>query len=80
MDPKLRKLAYNAPKRIAKLEHLIEEAETEVDALDNEMMTVGTDVGRLMDLTKEKEKWQAKVAAYMDEWEQLEELLAVVEA
>ena len=78
IDPKLRKQAYNAPKRIAKLEQLIEEAENRMAELDNEMLENGSDVGLLVDLNKEKESLETKVEEYMEEWEQLEEVLAIV--
>ena len=78
VDPKLRKQAYNAPKRITKLESLIEKAEEKIAALDEEMLSHGSDVGKLVDLTKEKEALEAQVVEYMEEWEELEELLSQV--
>jgi len=78
VDSKLRKQAYNAPKRIAELESLIEKAEEKIVALDEEMLSHGSDVGKLVDLTKEKETFEAQVVEYMEEWEDLEELLAQV--
>jgi len=73
---KRQKLAYNAPKRIEKLEALIEQAEAKVAEYDEEMMTVGNDVGKLTDITKLKEKEEAKIAEMMEEWEDLEQVLA----
>lgn len=78
IDPALRKKAYNAPKRIEKLETLIEKTEAKISDIDEQMMAAGSDVGKLVDLNKEKEKLEETVAEYMDEWEQLEELLAQV--
>jgi len=78
MDPKLRKQAFNAPKRIVKLETLIEQAETKIAALDEEMLANGNDVGLLVDLNKEKTKLEANVGKYMAEWSELEEILAQV--
>ena len=80
LDPKLRKQAYNAPKRIAKIETLVEEAEEKIAAIDDEMMSVGNDVGKLVDMNNEKEKLEEKVMELMEEWEELETLLAEVEA
>jgi len=77
-DKKRRRMAYNAPKTIAKLEKKIESAETRIAEIDEEMMTVGNDVGKLVDLTKEKEKEEKKVTEMMTEWEELEELLAEI--
>lgn len=78
VDPQLRKRAFNAPKRIAKLESLIGEAEERIAELDAEMLENGSDVGLLVDLTKEKDSLEGKVMEYMEEWEQLEELLLQV--
>lgn len=77
-DKKRRKMAYNAPKLIAKLEKKIEACEQRIAELDDEMMTVGNDVGKLTDIAREKEKEEEKVAEMMTEWEELEELLADV--
>ena len=76
LDPKTRKQLHNAPKRIAKLESMIEEAEEKIAELDEEMLSNGNDVGKLVDLQKDRDGLQAKVEGYMEEWEELEELLA----
>eukprot|EP00977_Amphora_coffeiformis_P014886 scaffold4242_cov175-Amphora_coffeaeformis.AAC.10 len=78
IDPALRKKAFNAPKRIEKLERLIEAAESKIAEIDDKMMAVGNDVGKLVDLNEEKEKIAKTVEEYMEEWEELEELLAQV--
>ena len=78
IDPILRKQAYNAPKRISKLEQLINGAESQISVIEEEMMLVGIDVGKLVDMTKQKDELAAKVEDYMEEWEHLEELLAQV--
>ena len=78
IDPKLRKQIFNAPKRIAKLEDLIDEAETQIADIDEEMLAAGNDVGQLVDLNEKKEKISKKVEQYMEEWEELEALLAQV--
>lgn len=72
---KNRKRAFNAPKRIQKIEQMIEEAELKIVELDETMMEVGNDVGKLTDISSEKEKEEAKVAEMMTEWEELEMLL-----
>lgn len=72
---KNRKRAFNAPKRIQKIEQMIEEAELKIAELDETMMEVGNDVGKLTDISSEKEKEEAKVAEMMTEWEELEMLL-----
>ena len=70
-----RKKAYNAPKRIQKLEKMIEESEENIAKLDDKMMSVGSDVGQLTDLSNEKIEIESKVADMMEEWEELELLL-----
>jgi hypothetical protein len=74
-----RKQAFNAPKRIKKLEKMIETSEMKIAELDEQMMQVGSDVGKLTDLSNDKQKEEANVAKYMEEWEELEELLAEIE-
>jgi ATPase subunit of ABC transporter with duplicated ATPase domains len=76
---KLRKRAHNAPKRIAKLEQMIQDMEEQMAALDEEMLSIGSDVGTLIDLNKEKETLASKVEACMEEWTELEEILAQVQ-
>lgn len=78
VDPSLRKKAYNAPKRIAKLEALIETTESQIEEIDAEMMLHGSDVGKLVDLTKSRDALALKVEDFMKEWEELESLLAMV--
>lgn len=80
LDPKLRKAAYNAPKRIKKLETMIEEAENKMSELDELMLSNGNDVGKLTEWSKERQQTQKKVDGYMKEWNELEELLAQVAA
>mmetsp|Transcript_18055 Transcript_18055/g.25506 ORF Transcript_18055/g.25506 Transcript_18055/m.25506 type:complete len:454 (+) Transcript_18055:22-1383(+) len=75
---KKRKEAYNAPKRIQKLESLIEKSELIIADLDEEMMKVGNDVGKLVDINEKKEIEQGKIMKMMEEWEELEELLATI--
>ena len=78
MDKKLRKQAYNAPKRISKIETLVEQKEEKIASLEEEMMANGSDVGMLVDLTKEKETLEEQVMELMEEWEDLEALLLKV--
>lgn len=75
IDPKLRKQAYNAPKRIKKIEALVEQKEEKIATLEAEMMEIGNDVGRLTDVSNEKQKLEGQVGVLMEEWEKLEELL-----
>jgi len=73
---KRRKLVLNAPKRIAKLEGMIEKCEEVIAGLDEEMLAHGSDVGKLMDLTEKKQEEEERVATMMEEWEELETILA----
>jgi len=77
IDPELRKAAFNAPKRITKLEKMIEEKEAIVARLEQEMLDNGNDVGKLVDLSKEKEAIEDDIMSYMNEWERLEEILSL---
>mmetsp|Transcript_9790 Transcript_9790/g.15036 ORF Transcript_9790/g.15036 Transcript_9790/m.15036 type:complete len:735 (+) Transcript_9790:139-2343(+) len=79
LDKQTRKQLYNAPKRIAKLESLIEKAEEKIAELDQEMLENGSDVGKLVDLTAKREEEEERVLEYMEEWEELEELLLQVQ-
>ena len=78
VSKELRKQAYNAPKRIAKIEKLIEKEEEEIERIEAEMMTNGSDVGKLVDLTADKVKHEKNVQKLMLEWEELESVLALV--
>jgi len=77
MDPKLRKKAFNAPKRISKIEKLVEAAEREISSLEDEMVKYGRNAGKLVELTEKKEQQDAKVAELIDEWQELEELMEI---
>ncbi len=77
-EKKRRKMAHNAPKLIAKLVKKIEAAETRIAEIDEEVMTVGNDVGKLTDLSNEKISEEEKLAKMMVEWEELESLLAEI--
>ena len=78
LDPKLRKAAFNAPKRIKKLESMIAENETKIIQIDDQMSQHGKDVEKLMDMNTEKQGLQEKIDSYMQEWNELEDLLAQV--
>lgn len=73
---KKRKLAFNAPKRIEKIESLIEKAETKIAEIESSMMEFGSDVEKLMEMTEKKTGEEETVATLMEEWESLEEVMA----
>lgn len=75
-DAIIQKRMFNAPKRIAKIETLIQENERQIAALDKEMMAHGQNVSKLLELTEKKAALEAKEQELMEEWEELEELLA----
>jgi ABC transport system ATP-binding/permease protein len=79
VDASIRKRAYNAPKRLAKLEQMVASLEQQIATVDKEMIANGSDVGKLIELTKQKEKLESQVSIYMNEWVELEELLSLVE-
>lgn len=76
LEPKLRKQAFNAPKRIAKLEKFISDAEGQIADIEQTMMSVGNDVEKLVYLSRRKDQLSSKIEEYMAEWEQLEALVA----
>lgn len=43
---------------------------------EEEMIKVGNDVGKLMELTEKKTKEEKSIAKLMEEWEELEEVMA----
>lgn len=75
-----RKIAFNAPKRIKKIEEMIEKAEMKISEYDENMMQFGSDVEKLMELTEKKTKEEESVANLMEEWESLEEVMAEMSA
>jgi len=72
---RLRKLAYNAPKRIKKIEDLVEKCEAAVEKIDQDMVENGSNLDRLKELLQEKEVEEEKLNSYMEEWEELETIL-----
>ena len=55
------KLQNGAPKKLARLEEQLGEAETAIAALDAEMMKAGSDVGRVRELDAQRGALQAKL-------------------
>jgi hypothetical protein len=75
-----RKLAFNAPKRMKKIEDMIAKAEAKVAEYDEQMMKFGSDAEKLMEITKKKKKEEDGVAKLMEEWESLEVVLSEMSA
>jgi Trm5-related predicted tRNA methylase len=76
VDPVLRKKLFNAPKRILKIEREVETLEAKMAGIDEEMLACGNDLAKLTTLSKQKETAAKKVATLMQEWEELDKLLA----
>ena len=72
---KKRKLAFNAPKRIKKIEDMIEQSELKIAEYDEKMMDIGNDLEKLMEMTELKTKEEENVASLMEEWEMLESVI-----
>lgn len=71
-----RKRLHNAPKRLAKLEDLIADAEADVAAVDAELMSSGSDVGLAVELQAKRDALQVSVDALWEEFAELETLVA----
>ena len=54
--------------------------EEKIAKIDNEMMVNGSDMNKLMELTTQKDVLEADVLELMEEWEELEGLLAQIAA
>ena len=75
-ERRLQKEIANAPKRIERIEKEIEDLESVIEQIDEEMMGVGSDATRAMELSEKKEVAQGKVDGMYEEWERLEEMLS----
>lgn len=75
---RLRKLAFNAPKRIKKLEGMMQASEKKISDFDKEMIEAESNVGKWKELSNKKQEEEAKVLKMTAEWEELEELLATL--
>ena len=54
--------------------------EEKIAKIDNEMMVSGSDMNKLMELTTQKDVLEADVLELMEEWKELEGLLAQIAA
>ncbi|GKY97903.1 hypothetical protein MPSEU_000748300 [Mayamaea pseudoterrestris] len=75
-DPDIRKKLFNAPKRIKKIEQQVAKLEQEVNTADESMLSHGNDLVELNALQKQKDVTSRKIDALMQEWDELESLLA----
>ena len=64
-----------APKKLAQLEASISAAETELEALGDEMLAAGSDASRAVELSTQQAAVQARIDGMYGEWEELEALL-----
>jgi hypothetical protein len=78
-DPNLtneeRKKIMNAPKRIKKIENMLERHKADIDDLDKDMIADGTNRGKLSDLQKKKDKVTEKMDVLYAEYDDLLMLL-----
>ena len=65
-----------APKKLEKLQAQIEAAEEALAQLDADMLAVGADASKALELSEQQQAMQAQVDAYYEQWEELEEMLA----
>ena len=71
----MQKLRNAAPKKLEKLFAQIEEGEEELATLEREMMSVGADASKALELSTQQGAVQARVDGLYEEAEQLEALL-----
>ena len=64
-----------APRKLAQLEGAISEAETELEALGEQMLAAGSDASRAVELSTQQATVQARIDDWYEEWEELDELL-----
>ena len=76
-DAKMRKAILNAPRRLAKLEKIIEQREKEVAKIEEMMTAAGSDFEALQQLQLKKEEAQGIVESSFTEYEELNILLNV---
>ena len=69
-------MASSAPKRLAKVEERISEAEQTLEALEAEMVSAGSDVARLGELEERRRALQAQMDDWYVEIEEVEEIEA----
>jgi ATPase subunit of ABC transporter with duplicated ATPase domains len=74
-DAATRKKRLNAPRRMAKLEALISEADEAIAAVDADMVAAGADVGKAVDLQKRRDVLQADLDKLWAEYNELDTLL-----
>jgi len=65
-----------APKRIAKLQVIIEEKEQKVEEYGKKMYHAGSDVAKVIEFSERKEALAVEVEALYAEWDELEAMLA----
>mmetsp|Transcript_16542 Transcript_16542/g.24889 ORF Transcript_16542/g.24889 Transcript_16542/m.24889 type:complete len:718 (-) Transcript_16542:316-2469(-) len=75
-DKKLRKKKMGAPKRIQKIESLLEELERKMEEVDNALAENASDMDMLLRLSTDREALQSEIEGLYKEWEELEEFLA----
>ena len=75
VERRLQKARSQAPKKLKEVEKKIEKAEAELEELDGELMRVGADASKALELTQKRSEVEASVEALYEQWEELEGLL-----
>ncbi|MCW6663121.1 ABC-F family ATP-binding cassette domain-containing protein [Aerococcaceae bacterium NML190073] len=73
-DTKTKRLSYHEKKEWASIEADIAQTESRIETLQEEMNTITTDAGKLMDLQRELEQQEAQLLHYYERYEYLSEL------
>ncbi|MCW6677357.1 ABC-F family ATP-binding cassette domain-containing protein [Aerococcaceae bacterium NML180378] len=73
-DTKTKRLSYHEKKEWASIEADIAQTESRIGTLQEEMNTITTDAGKLMDLQRELEQQEAQLLHYYERYEYLSEL------
>ncbi|CEG00324.1 ABC transporter, conserved site [Ostreococcus tauri] len=70
----LEREAANAPKVIEKIERALAVLDADIETLDAKLLEAGADVGKALEIQKQKDEKVAKQELYYEEWQRLESL------
>ncbi|OUS44267.1 ABC transporter ATPase component [Ostreococcus tauri] len=70
----LEREAANAPKVIEKIERALAVLDADIETLDAKLLQAGADVGKALEIQKQKDEKVAKQELYYEEWQRLESL------
>ena len=69
------RIEHFLPSARAKIDELLGAKQAELEVLDHDLMSVGADASRALELTQQREALQASVEGLYEQWEELEALL-----